>query len=96
MLRVRDKSSHQCAAPQVDAYFCPLCVGEEQEPLLGETEFVSHLDRQHAKTAKSTLEIECPVCIAEGSIGVGETTPLLSHLELHRYRLKMRQKMADR
>merc|ERR1711991_1020807 len=77
-------------------FFCPLCVGEEHLPFDTEAEFVHHLENAHLRKSKIDLEIECPICISEGSFKVGEKTSLKAHLELHRYRLQQKEKRVQK
>lgn len=37
-----------------------------------------------------------PICVAEGSVAAGEALPLRAHIELHRYRLRMRRAARDK
>jgi hypothetical protein len=68
-------------------------VGDEQLPLPSEVEYVKHLENAHLKKSKIELEIECPVCISEGSFKMGEKTSLKAHLELHKYRIQQKARL---
>ncbi len=89
LLRAKERQGHKCEAGS-SAWYCPLCVGGD--PMIGEREFVAHLEKQHSKAAKEVC-LACPICISEGSIGINDPPPpLLAHLELHKYRLRMKTK----
>lgn len=88
LLRKKDFESHVCETLG-NVVYCPLCVGDDQGPLDGEDAFVAHMEKKHMQSQKKA-SIECPICIAEGSLKLGEPVVLEAHMELHKYRQKMR------
>lgn len=84
----RELAHHQCAGDgrHTRGIYCPLCVGADTT-YADEEAFVRHLDTH---LSSRDVMIECPLCLAEGSIAMGEAAPLRAHMELHRYRLQMK------
>jgi hypothetical protein len=88
LILVKHATSHSCG--QGSDFYCPLCIS--REPIVGEAEFVAHLEKYHSEKAKQ-VNLACPICILEGSIdAAGPHPPLLAHLDLHKYRIAMRMK----